>query len=68
MMFHSTTMEVGGAVSDAFAKVGRDDAHAPPDQADLTAVILFVAIGLLLTEAFTAGFWVEIGQMLAASG
>jgi hypothetical protein len=68
MMFHSTTMEIGGAVSDAFAKVGRDDAHVPPDQADLTAVILLVAIGLLLTEAFTASFWAEIGQILAVSG
>jgi hypothetical protein len=66
MMFYSTITEV---VSDALAKVGRDDTQVSADQADLTAVILFVAVGLLLTAAFvTVGFGAEIGQILAACG
>jgi hypothetical protein len=68
MMFYSTITEVGRTVSDALARVGRDDTHLA-ERADLTAVLLFVAGGLLLTAAFfTAGFGAEIGQVLAASG
>jgi hypothetical protein len=69
MMFYSTITEVGRTVSDALARVGRDDTHLSAERADLTAVLLFVAGGLLLTAAFfTAGFGAEIGQVLAASG
>jgi hypothetical protein len=69
MMFYSTITEVGRTVSDAFARVGRDDKRVSADQVDLTAVLLFVAGGLSLTAAFfTLGFWAEIGQILAASG
>jgi hypothetical protein len=66
MTFHSTTMEVGQAVFDAFTRVGRDDTRGSADRA---AVFLFVAGGLLLTVAFfMAGFGAEIGQILAVSG
>lgn len=66
MTFHSITMEVGRAVSDAFTKVERDDTGGSADQ---SVVLLFVAGGLLLTVAFLiAGFGAEIGQALAVSG
>jgi len=69
MMFHSTTMEVGRAVSDAFTKVGRDDTRVSADQVDLIVVLQFVAIGLLLTAIFfTVGSLSELGQILAVSG
>jgi hypothetical protein len=57
-------------VSDAFAEVGRDtDTRVSVDETDLIAVMLFTAIGLLLTAAFfTGGFGAEIGQILAVSG
>jgi len=68
-MFYSTIAEVGRTVSDALAKVGPDDTHVSAERTDLTAVLLFVAGGLLLTGAFfTSGFGAEIGQILAASG
>jgi hypothetical protein len=64
MTFHTTTMEVGRAVSDAFAKVERDTMHV-----DLVVVLQFVAIGLLLTAIFfAAGSLSELGQILAVSG
>jgi hypothetical protein len=47
----------------------RDDALVPADQVDLMLVLLFVAIGILLTAVFfTLGFWVEFGRILAAVG
>lgn len=53
----------------AFAKGDRADARVLADTADLTAVISFVAIGLLLTAAFfTLGFGTQILLTLAASG
>jgi hypothetical protein len=69
MMFYSPITEVGRTVSDAFAKVGRDDKRISADQADLKGVLLFVAVGLLLTAAFfTLGFGAEVGPILAAYG
>jgi hypothetical protein len=66
---YSTTMESSCADFDAFAKGDRADARVLADTADLTAVISFVAIGLLLTAAFfTLGFGAQILQILAASG
>ncbi|MBO0754852.1 MAG: hypothetical protein J2P54_03255 [Bradyrhizobiaceae bacterium] len=66
---HSTTMEGGRAEFNVFARIDHDDARALADEADLTAVIIFVAIGLLLTAAFfTLGFGTEIVRILAASG
>lgn len=68
-MIYATIMEVGRSISDAFAKAERDDTRVSAERVDLTAVILFVAGGLLLTAAFfTAGFGAQIGQILAASG
>jgi hypothetical protein len=55
MMFYSTITKV------VRAKVERD-----AKRINLTAVILFVAGGLLLTAAFfAAGFGADIGQILA---
>jgi hypothetical protein len=51
---YSSTMEAGRIDFNAFARVDRNDARVLADQADLTAVILFVAIGLMLTAAFFA--------------
>jgi hypothetical protein len=65
---YSTSTEVGRRVFSAFAR-DRDDARVSADQADLIALFLFVAIGLLLTAAFFAlGFGAEVGEILAASG
>jgi hypothetical protein len=59
--------EIERAVFNAFARE-RDDARVSADQADLIAVFLFVAVGLLLTAAFFAlGLAAEIGEILAAS-
>jgi hypothetical protein len=69
MTFYSTITEVGRTVSGALAQVGHDDTRVSAEWADLTAVLLFVAGGLLLTAAcFTAGLGAEIGQILATSG
>jgi hypothetical protein len=68
---YSLTSEIGRGIFNAFASVvDRDDARVPADQvADLIVVLLFVAIGLLLTAAFcAAGFGPEIGAALGASG
>jgi hypothetical protein len=67
---YSVTSEIGRSLFNAFTKVvDRDDARVPADQADLIVVLLFVAIGLLLTAVFVLlGFGVEIGQILAAAG
>jgi hypothetical protein len=65
MTFCSTTIDVGRTVSDPLAV---DDAGVPGDQADLIVVLLFVAMGLLLTATFsTAGSLTELGQILGAS-
>jgi hypothetical protein len=68
--FYSLTTEIGRGVFSAFARVvDRVEARAPTDQAHLVAVLLFVAIGLLLTAAFfILGFAVEFGRILAAAG
>ena len=67
-MFYSTTLELGRATSDAFAKVGHDDARVSADQADLIVVLLFVAIGVLLTATFfMASPLAELGQILAGA-
>jgi hypothetical protein len=69
MMFYSTITEAGRTVFELFAKIRRDKRLFSADQVDLTAVYLFVALGLLLTAAyFTAGFGAEFGQILAISG
>jgi hypothetical protein len=69
MMFYSTITEVGRTIFVLFAKIGRDKMLVSADQVDLTAVCLFVALGLLLTAAyFTAGFGAQFGQILAVSG
>jgi hypothetical protein len=69
-LFYSLTAEIGRSFSNAFTKVvDRDDARAIADQTDLIVVLLFVAMGLLLTAVFVLlGFGVEIGQILAAAG
>jgi hypothetical protein len=65
MTLYSTTTDVGRAFSDAFANDARDSV----DQANLIVVMLFAAIGLLLTAIlFTAGSLEELGQILAAAG
>jgi hypothetical protein len=67
-MMYSAPIKVGRAVFDEFAKVDRDDARVSADQADLIVVLLFVAIGLLLTGVFfMLGFGADIGQILAVS-
>jgi hypothetical protein len=68
--FYSLTAEIGRSFFNAFTKVvDRDDARLPADQGDLIVVLLFVAIGILLTALFfLLGFWVEFGQILAAAG
>jgi hypothetical protein len=64
-----TTTEIGRGVFNAIARVvDRDVERVAADQADLIVVLLFVAIGLLLTAAFvTLGFGAEIGEILAVS-
>jgi hypothetical protein len=66
---YSLTSEIGRGIFNTFARVAdRDDARVSADQADLIVVLLFVAIGLLLTGLFfVLGFGPEIGQILAAS-
>jgi hypothetical protein len=67
MTLYSTTTKFGSAASDAFATVGRD-ARVSVDQASLIVVMLFAAIGLLLTATFfTTGSLAEFGQILAAA-
>jgi len=68
--FYSLTAEIGRGVFNAFARVvDLVDARSPADQAHLIAVLLFVAIGLLLTTVFfILGFAVEFGTILAAAG
>jgi hypothetical protein len=69
MAFHSATTGLGRAVLNALDD--HDDARVPADQvkADLTAVFLFIVIGLSLTAAFfMLGFGAEIGEILAAFG
>jgi hypothetical protein len=67
--FYSLTLEIGRGVFSAFVRmVDRDDARVPADLSELIIVLLFVAIGLLLTAAFfILGFGVEFGQTLAVS-
>lgn len=68
-LFYSTNTEVGRPDFNASARVDRDDAPVPADQANLTAVFLVIAIGLWLTAVFfILGFGTEIVQILAASG
>jgi hypothetical protein len=64
-----STTEIGRGVFNAFARVvDRDVERVAADQADLIVVLLFVAIGLLLTAAFVMiGFGAEIGQILGVS-
>jgi hypothetical protein len=62
------TTEVGRAIFKMFARSDRDDALVPADQADLIVVMLFVAVGILLTSVFFMfGYWVEFGRILAAA-
>jgi hypothetical protein len=68
-MVWTITTEVGRGIFKMFARADRDDALVPVDQVDLMLVLLFVAIGILLTAVFfTLGFWVEFGRILAAVG
>jgi hypothetical protein len=59
--FFSLTTEIG---RDALARANHDNARVSADQADLIAVLLFVAFA---TVAFLI-LGAEIGQILAASG
>jgi hypothetical protein len=69
MTFYLTTTEISHAVSRVRAQVGRDDIPVPADRSDLEAILLFTALGLLLTAVFfSLGFGPMIGQILAASG
>jgi hypothetical protein len=64
-----TTVELERTASGAFAKFGLDDPRISVNQADLTVVLLFVAIGALLTATFfAAGSLADLGQILAAAG
>jgi hypothetical protein len=68
-MMSTITTEVRRAIFKMFARADRDDARVIADQADLIVVLLFVAVGILLTTVFFVfGFWVEFGRILAASG
>jgi hypothetical protein len=59
-MVSTITTEVGRSIFKMFARADRE--------ADLIVVLLFVAIGLLLTAAFVMlGFGAEIGQILAVA-
>jgi ABC-type xylose transport system permease subunit len=60
--FYSLTTEIG---RDAFARANRDNAWVSADQADLIAVLLFVAMGLLATAAFLM-LGGEIGQIVSS--
>jgi ABC-type xylose transport system permease subunit len=60
--FYSLATEIG---RDAFARTNRDHARVSADQADLIAVLLFVAIGLLATAAFLM-LGGEIGQIVSS--
>jgi ABC-type xylose transport system permease subunit len=62
--FFSLTADIG---RDAFARANRDNARVSADQADLIAVLLFVAVGLFATAAFLI-LGAGLGQILAASG
>jgi hypothetical protein len=64
----STTTEIGRAAFKVCSRVGRDDI-LPTDRSDLTAIFLFIALGLLLTAVFfSLGFGPEFNRVLAASG
>jgi hypothetical protein len=65
--FCSLTSEIWrGVFSESARVVDRDDARVPADQTDLIVVLLFVAIGLLLTSTFfVAGSLADLGQILA---
>lgn len=68
-MSYSTTMDHERTVSDAFAKLGLDDPHVSAIQAEMTVVLLFVAIGVLLTATFfTVSPLADLGQILAVAG
>jgi hypothetical protein len=68
-MMSTITTEVGRAIFKMFARADRDDTLIHADQADLIVVLLFVAVGILLTAVFFMfGFWVEFGRILAAAG
>jgi hypothetical protein len=65
----STTTEIGCAAFKVCSRVGRDDIRIPTDRSDLTAIFLFIALGLLLTAVFfSLGFGPEFNRVLAASG
>jgi len=67
-VFYSLTTEIGRGLFNAFARANRDNAWV---SSDLIAVLLFVAIGLLLTAAFfiffILGLTTQIGQIVAVS-
>jgi len=67
MTVYPPNTEVGRAALNAFATVDRDDAHVPADHAELTVLILSVAVGLTATF-FALGCGADIGQILATSG
>jgi uncharacterized RDD family membrane protein YckC len=68
--FYSLTLEIGRGIFNAFARVvDRDGGRVSADQADLIVVLLFVAIGVLLTAIFfIASSLADFGQILAVSG
>jgi hypothetical protein len=67
-MMSTITTVVARGVFKMFARANSDNEVVPADQSDLIVVLLFVAIGLLLTAVFvTLGFGAEIGQILAVS-
>jgi hypothetical protein len=63
----STTTDFERTAFGAFATVRRDE-RASVDEGDLLIVMLFVAIGLLLTAIFFTGSFAEFGQILSAAG
>jgi hypothetical protein len=68
-MMSTIATEVGRGIFKMFARGDRDEALVPADPADLIVVLLFVAVGILLTAVFFMfGFWVEFGRILAAAG
>jgi hypothetical protein len=67
-MMSTISTEIGRGLFKIFARGDRDDARIIADQADLIVVLLFVAMGLLLTAVFVLlGFGVEFGQILSGS-
>jgi hypothetical protein len=63
--FLSTTTDFQSTASAAFATIRREE-RASVGEGDLLIVMLFVAIGLLLTAIFFTGSLEEFGQILAA--